>query len=422
MKWLQKAPPIFIIGALFFIFGFVTWLGSVLIPYLRIACGLTVVQSYLVAFSFYISYTVLAVPSSWILKKTGFKKGMSIGLFVMAFGSVLFIPAALYREYMIFLVGLFFQGAGLTLLQTASNPYITILGPKESAAKRISIMGICNGIAGVAGPIILGSVILKDADILMQRVETMSVLQKGVALKELSMRVIGPYSIMVVSLLSLALMINYSSLPNINEDPEMTGSLSSGKPRNSIWQFPYLLVGVSTLFFYVGVEVIAVDTVAGYAQSQGISLQKAAFFASFTLLNMLAGYIIGIICIPKFISQQKALLFSATAGLLFIAMALLTHGIASVCFISLLGLSNALIWPSIWPLAIDGLGKFTKTGASLLIMAIGGGAILPLLYGRLVESFGNHDSYLIVVPCYSMILFYAAYGHKLGKHENKNLM
>lgn len=415
MKWLSKAPPIFIIGALFFIFGFVTWLGSVLIPYLRIACGLTVVQSYLVAFSFYISYTVLAIPSSWILKKTGFKKGMSAGLFVMAFGSLLFIPAAIYREYMIFLAGLFLQGAGLTLLQTASNPYITILGPKESAAKRISIMGICNGIAGVAGPVILGSVILKDADSLVKSIDTMSVLQKTQALQDLSMRVIAPYGIMVVSLLLLGLMINYSSLPDINEDPEMTGTQTTGKPKKSIWQFPWLYLGVLTLFFYVGVEVIAVDTVAGYAQSQGVSLQKAAYFASFTLLNMLAGYIIGIICIPRFISQQKALLYSAVTGLVWILLALVTKGVVSVVFISLLGLSNALIWPSIWPLAIDGLGKFTKTGASMLIMAIGGGAILPLLYGQLVEVYGNHNAYFIVIPSYCMILFYAWFGHKIGK-------
>ncbi len=153
--------PIFIIGMLFFIFGFITWLNSVLIPYLKLACELTTVEAYLVTTAFYISYFVLAIPSAWILKVTGFKKGMSVGLAIIAVGALIFIPAALTRYYGLFLLGLFIQGSGLALLQTASNPYITILGPPESAAKRISIMGISNKIAGALAPIVLGAITLK---------------------------------------------------------------------------------------------------------------------------------------------------------------------------------------------------------------------------------------------------------------------
>src|SRR5664279_3278814 len=190
---MQLKRPIFIIGTLFFVFGFVTWLGSVLIPYLRIACQLNNFTSYLVAFSFYISYMVMAIPAASVLKLTGYKKGMSLGLFIMALGSSLFIPAALMRTYPIFLTGLFIQGAGLAILQTASNPYITILGPLESAARRISIMGICNGIAGVIAPLILGAIILQDADGITARIAGMAANQKNDILDSLAHRVIVPY-------------------------------------------------------------------------------------------------------------------------------------------------------------------------------------------------------------------------------------
>ncbi len=405
--------PIYIIGLLFFVFGFVTWLGSVLIPYLRIACELSSYQSYFVAFSFYISYTLMAIPSSWVLKKTGFKKGMSLGLLVMALGALLFIPAALTRQYGLFLIGLFAQGAGMTLLQTAANPYITILGPRESAAKRISIMGICNGVAGMLAPVILGTVILKDADGLNAKIATMLPADKISSLQQLASQAIVPYSIMAIILVLLALLIIYSGLPDIDEDPEELVVTGSPNRKTSIWQFPHLLLGVFTLFCYVGVEVIAVDTITGYAEKLGLPLSKAKFFPSFTLLNMLLGYIIGIICIPRFIQQEKALKWSAVAGLFFGTVALLSSGILSVSCIALLGLANALIWPAIWPLAINGLGRFTKTGASLMIMAVGGGALLPLLYGYLADHFSAQSAYGIIIPIYGVILYYAGYGHKI---------
>ena len=414
MNVIRKVPPILVIGLLFFVFGFVTWLGSVLIPYLQIACGLTTFQSYFVAFAFYISYTLMALPASFVLKKTGLKNGMSLGLAIMALGALAFIPAAITRIYSVFLLGLFIQGAGLTLLQTAANPYITILGPIESAAKRISVMGICNGIAGMLAPILLGSVILKDTDTISARIAGMSSIEKMQELNRLAERVILPYTLMMISLALLALLIRYSGLPDLDAEEDEVAVTGGHSRKTSIWQFPHLILGVITLFMYVGVEVIAVDTVTGYAGFQGVSLSNARFFASFTLLNMLLGYIIGIICIPKCITQEKALRFSAVAGIAFSMLAIGTTGIWSVSFISLLGLANALIWPSIWPLAINGLGRFTKTGSSLLVMAIGGGALLPLAYGRLADSFSPHHAYWILLPCYLMILFYSIAGHKAG--------
>lgn len=408
--------PLIIIGVLFFIFGFVTWLSAVLIPYLQIACELNNFQSYLVAFAFYISYFVMGVPSGWLLKITGFKKGMSIGLLLVAVGSLLFIPAALNRQYTLFLFGLFVQGAGLTVLQTASNPYVTILGPKESAARRISFMGICNGIAGAIAPVILGAVILNDADALKDKLSSLNPTQKIIELNDLASKVILPYAIITFILIVLAAVIYFSTLPELNEEELDEGDEVLEKTtKTSVFQFPHLMIGVLVLFGYTGVEVIAGNSIIGYGAYQGIPLATAKFFTSFTLISMLVGYLVGIVCIPKYFSQETALKSSAVLGILFAVLAILTNGIISVVFVALLGLANSLMWPSIWPLAIVGLGKFTKTGSSFLVMAISGAAVLPLLYGYLADYINAQQAYWMVIPCYLAVGYYAVSGHKVGK-------
>lgn len=405
-------PPIIIIGILFFIFGFVTWMNSVLIPYLKIACELNNFESYFVAFAFYISYLVMAIPSAKVLNKTGFKNGMSAGLLVMAVGALIFIPAAIVRTYEIFLLGLFVQGTGLALLQTASNPYITILGPAESAAKRISIMGIFNKVAGAIAPIVLGAIALKDADALTARLTTLTDAEKAAELDELASRVITPYIVIVVVLVILAFWVYKSSLPEIDTDGETEAEAAANSGRTSIFQFPHLLLGVLALFLYVGAEVIAGDTVIAYGSSQGVAFESAKFFTTFTLIGMIAGYLIGIVTIPKYISQERALQLSAILGLIFTTVALLTEGSTSVMFIAFLGLANSMVWPTMWPLALKGLGRFTKLGSSFLIMAIAGGAVIPLLYGRLADVYNPQDAYMLLIPCYLFILYYAFKGHK----------
>jgi glucose/galactose transporter len=406
---------IIIIGALFFIFGFVTWLNSVLIPYLKIACELNNFQSYFVVTAFYISYLVMALPSAWILKVTGFKKGMSLGLLVMAVGALIFIPAAYTRTYQLFLLGLFVQGTGLAILQTAANPYITILGPIESAAKRISIMGICNKVAGALAPIVLGAIALKNVDELVEELKTMNLAEKASALNLLSERVITPYLIMMGVLILLAIFIYFSSLPEIDTEKEDETLAKTNINKKSIFQFPHLLLGALAMFLYVGVEVMAGDTVISYGASQGIPFTTAKFFTTYTLIAMIVGYIIGIYAIPRFITQEKALKVSAILGIVLGLGAIFTNGFISVLLISLLGLANALVFPAIWPLAIDGLGRFTKVGASFLIMALAGGAIIPLLYGALADSLNPQTAYWILIPCYLFILYYASYGYKMRK-------
>lgn len=410
--------PLIIIGALFFVFGFVTWLSSVLIPYLQIACELNNFQSYLVAFSFYISYFLMGVPSGWLLKATGFKKGLSIGLMLVALGALLFIPAAMNRMYPLFLLGLFVQGAGLTMLQTASNPYVAILGPKESAARRISFMGICNGIAGAIAPIILGAVILNDADALKDQLKVLTPLQKITALNELANKVIVPYLIITAILIVLAIVVYFSTLPEIDEEEADEGlEIAEQTSKTSIFQFPHLWIGVGVLFLYTGVEVIAGNSIIGYGAYQGIPLATSKFFTSVTLVAMLAGYLIGIVSIPKYFTQESALKISALLGIGFSVLAMATDGLTSVIFVSLLGLANSLMWPSIWPLAIAGLGRFTKTGSSLLVMAISGAAVLPLLYGYLTDHSNPQQAYWIVIPCYIAIGYYAVSGHKAGQKK-----
>jgi len=419
----QDNRPIIIIGVLFFVFGFVTWLGSVLIPYLQIACQLQDWAAYIVAFAFYISYAVMAIPAAAVLKLTGYKKGMSVGLAVMAAGAALFIPAAFARSYPLFLTGLFVQGTGLAILQTASNPYITILGPQQSAARRISIMGICNGVAGVVGPLLLGATILDGADGIKAQIINLPAAQKTTILNNLAHRVVLPYSIIAAVLLLLAVLVLLSSLPELDTDAENEQVATANTHKTSIFQFPHLLLGVFTLFLYVGVEVIAGDTIIKYGASQGIPLSAARFFASCTQVCMLAGYLIGIVAIPKYISQTNVLKISPLLGLLFVGIALATRGLLSVVFIALLGLANSLVWPAIWPLAINGLGRFTKIGSSLLIIAIGGGGVLPLLYNWLAihPNITPHYAYGLVVPCYLCIWLYAKAGHKIGLPLKKTL-
>lgn len=401
------------IGILFFIFGFVTWLNGTLIPFLKIACELSNLQAYFVTFAFYISYLFMAPPSSLVLKKVGFKNGMALGLFIMAVGSLIFIPAAMNRTFGLFLTGLFVQGSGLALLQTASNPYITIIGPRESAAKRIAIMGIANKVAGTISPIILGAVILSGANQLMEQVSLVSGAEKEIMLDALANKVIMPYVVMAIVLTLLAFMIRYAHLPEIDPEVDDTEHDPSVTARNAWYQYPHLLLGFFAIFFYVGVEVMAGDTIVLYGKSLGISLDMSRYFTSLTLISMVIGYIVGIITIPKYLKQDKALAISAVLGMAFTLVALFANGFVSVLFIGLLGFANAMMWPSIWPLAIADLGKFTKAGSALLVMGIAGGAIIPVIYGSLVDVMGNREAYMIMLPLYLYIFYFAVKGNKL---------
>ncbi len=422
--------PIAIIAGLFFIFGFVTWINGALIPFMKTINELTDAQSYLVASASYISFVVMALPASYIINKIGYRKGMSLGLIIMAIGALLFIPAANARTYWVFLVAIFIQGIGMTLLQTASNPYITILGPIESAAKRIAIMGIANKVAGALGSLIFGAILLTGIDGIKEKLASVSLGEKEVLLNEMASSVVTPYTVMAVVLFVLGLLIRKAPLPHVEADP-MEETKDGASAKTSIFQFPHLWLGVLALFLYVGAEVIAGDTIIAYGISLGIPTADAKFFTMFTLMAMVGTYALGVVLIPKYLKQDLALKISAVLGIVFTTCIIFTSGFTSVLFVAALGIANALVWPAIWPLTLKGLGKFTKTASALLIMAISGGAILTPLYGRLVDSKkaelitqgltevtaaseASTSSYWILFPCYIFILYYAIAGHKVG--------
>jgi MFS transporter, FHS family, L-fucose permease len=411
--------PMIIIGALFFALGFVTWVNGTLIPYLKIACELeSDFLSFLVVTAFMIAYAVMSIPSSFVLRATGYKKGMALALFIMAIGALLFVPAAQSRNFNLFLVGLFIIGTGSALLQTAVNPYASIIGPIESAATRISVMGVCNKFAGILAGLIFGAIALNDADAVVQSLKTMDEIAKNARLDELASRVIIPYFIIAGVLVVLAIAILLSGLPDIKEDGEEVtspGTLPTSAGKKSVFQFPHLLLGVLAIFLYVGVEVMAGDTIISYGKSLDIDFAISRYFTQGTLAFMLAGYFVGIFAIPKYISQQSALKWCAILGVVFTILAVFTKGYVSVAFIAALGLANSLMWPAIFPLAIDGLGKFTKIGSALLVTAIAGGAILPLVYGKLALIWNLQDAYLMMVPCYIFILYFAMKGHRAGR-------
>jgi len=416
--------PMIIIGVLFFIFGFVTWLNGALIPFLQIICDLSETEAFLVTFFFYGAYFVMALPMSFVLDRTGYRNGMALGLGIMAVGALIFIPAALAASFPIFLAALFMLGAGLTILQTASNPYIVMMGPKESAATRISIMGLINKGAGVVVPIVFAAVIFSDmGDTSPAALEALSAAEK----QALSEKLIMPYLYMAGALVALIGLVKFSNLPHIDPEEEVTEGADG---KTSILNFPQVILGAVALFGYVGVEVIAGDSIGSFGKALGVS--HFATLTSYTMVCMTIGYIIGVTCIPRFISQRQALLGSAIAGTICILGVTLSStestlvadvligwtGVPvvpnAVMFVALMGLAHALVWPALWPLALEGLGKFTAQGSALLIMGILGGGVLSLTFGALAESLGAmQPAYWIGLPCYLYILFYALKGHKM---------
>lgn len=442
-----------IVGVLFFALGFITWLNSTLINFLEIVCQIdNKVVLFLITTASYISYFVMSIPASKILKKTGYKKGMALGLLVLAIGSLIFIPAAHTRMYGLFLTGVFVQGAGMSLMQTAVNPYITILGPLESAAKRISIMGVCNKVAGAISPLVLGAAVLAGTDFIVNQIRnTTDMATKAPLLDELAAKIIFPYIIIAAASALLFIWVWFSGLPEVSQEDveeDETEETSESKHKTSIFQFPHAIIGVIALFLYVGVEVMAGDTIGQYGRMLGYDLNRYQYFTTYTLSFMVIGYIIGIILIPKYISQRTALTFCAILGMIFSVAVLFTtgqeitlnfsfsglfsgngsffqvnHMNLSIFFVSLLGLANSIMWPAIWPLTLNKLGRFTKIASALLVMSIAGGAIMPLIWGAIANNATEYPqlAYILLLPSYAVILYFAVKGYQVGLKKSNRL-
>jgi glucose/galactose transporter len=408
--------PLTIIGILFFVFGFLTWVNGILIPYFQICLELTNFQASLVAFAAYIAYFVMALPSAYILKFTGYRKGIVLGLVIMAVGTVLFVPAAYTRTYSVFLTGLFITGSGLALLQTAANPYVAIIGPIESTAQRIGFMGLANKIAGVLSLSLLGSIFLFNADDIIASVSQATAAEKADILDAYALKIVNPYIIITVILLLLAVMIYFSKMPEINEsESEATDIESQEKSKSSVFQYPHLVVGVLALFFAAACEVIPIDSVIIYSRALGIPIEEARHFSTYTLYAMLAGYIASTILIPKYLSQSKALQACAWLGIALTIGAYLSSGIISIICLILMGFGAAMLWGTIWGLSLRELGKHTKIGSAMLLMSVIGGGIFPVLFGGLIDKNQSYpqNSVLLLLPCYLVLLFFSVKGHRM---------
>ena len=443
--------PMLILTSLFFILGFVTWLNGPLIPFFELACELSSSQAYFVTFAFYIAYFVMAIPSSKVIENIGYKNGISFGLITIAFGAFMFYPAAETRTFYLFLIALFIMGTGLAILQTAANPYVVVIGPRESAAARISVLGIANKLAGFIAPLVLTALVLSNMqDYTAEKIAALGSVAKSAALDTLALQLQTPYIYMGAVILVLALLVKFSPLPEIDLDKDgNVAHMSIFKQIQNAFQFPQLVLGVITLMLYLSAEVLAGDSIGGLGKQLGVYGEDGNFYlklTSFTMTAMVVGYILGITLIPKYVSQVQALKASGILGLILVLLIVSISpnilvqlpGIPAlplvIILVALMGLSNALCWPAIWPMALQDLGGYTKIGSAILIMGIIGGAIFPLLYGALVENInaanlannaastaksGNQIAYLILVPTYLMIIFYAFKGHKYRSWSGK---
>ncbi|MFT6732142.1 MAG: FHS family L-fucose permease-like MFS transporter [Polaribacter sp.] len=410
-----------IVAGLFFVLGFATWINGALMPYLKQILQLTPFQASLILFSFYIAVTFAAIPSSLIIRKVGYKNGMALGMGGMMIAGLLFIPAAKTQVFALFLFAQLVMGAGITLLQTAVNPYVVRIGSEESAAARISIMGILNKSAGVIAPLVFAALITSGFNDVGDELSQTKI-------DEMANGLIFPYLGMALFIGILAILVKKSSLPELDDETS-----ESNEKQGSIKQalsHPNLALGILAIFFYVAVEVIAGDTIGSFALSVGV--KNYTVMTSYTMICMVVGYILGIVLIPKFISQQNALLVSACLGMVLtlgvgfgsnnsfiIANAILVPFGGellpdTLLMIALLGLANAIVWPAVFPLALSGMGQLTSVGSALLIMGISGGAFGPVIWSLASSTeMGEQGGYLVMLPCYLFILFYAVKGYKM---------
>ena len=408
--------PLTILAILFFVFGFLTWVNGILIPYFQICLELTNFQASLVAFAAYIAYFLMALPSAFILKHTGYRKGMVLGLIVMAVGTLLFIPAAYTRTYAIFLTGLFITGSGLALLQTAANPYVAIIGPIESTAQRIGFMGLANKIAGILSLSLLGSIFLFKADDIIESVSKASEAGKATILNAYALKIVNPYIVITIILLLLAVMIYFSKMPEIDESKK-TESNNEGETdsRPHVFNYPHLLLGVLALFFAGACEVIPIDGIIIYSRALGIPIEDARHFSTYTLYAMLGGYLASTVLIPKYLSQNRALQVCAVLGILLTIGSYFSTGITSIICLMLMGFGAAMLWGTIWGLSLKGLGKHTKTGSAMLLMSVIGGGIFPVLFGGIIDRNPSYpqNAILLLIPCYLVVLFFATIGYRM---------
>lgn len=390
--------PLAIIGLFFFSIGFALGINSYLMPVLKNAMHISGAASSLLLAATFIPFLLFGIPATHCIRLIGYKRTMALSFAIFAVAFALFILAAKQNSLTWFLIASFVSGAANAVLQASVNPYVTILGPLDSAARRISCMGISNKLAWPVTTLFITLVI-----------------GKGIGDTQLS-DLYMPFTIIIAIFLLLGVIALLAPLPDVkaageDESDTTTASNSYADGKTSILQFPHLLLGCLALFLYVGVETISLATATGYAQSLGLEGDNYGFIPS---VGMIVGYVCGVIFIPRYLSQAAAMRICAIIALVgSIAVAIVPNPVFSVCCIFLMALGCSLMWPALWPLAMADLGKFTKAGSSLLTMAIAGGAVMPWVQGLVQDAFSYQTSYWVSVPCFLFILYYGLAGYKV---------
>lgn len=390
--------PLAIIGLFFFSIGFALGINSYLMPVLKNAMHISGAASSLLLAATFIPFLLFGFPATHCIRLIGYKRTMALSFAIFAVAFALFILAAKQNSLTWFLIASFVSGAANAVLQASVNPYVTILGPLDSAARRISCMGISNKLAWPVTTLFITLVI-----------------GKGIGDTQLS-DLYMPFTIIIAIFLLLGVIALLAPLPDVkaageDESDTTASSNSYADGKTSILQFPHLLLGCLALFLYVGVETISLATATGYAQSLGLEGDNYGFIPS---VGMIVGYVCGVIFIPRYLSQAAAMRICAIIALVgSIAVAVVPNPVFSVCCIFLMALGCSLMWPALWPLAMADLGKFTKAGSSLLTMAIAGGAVMPWVQGLVQDAFSYQTSYWVSVPCFLFILYYGLAGYKV---------
>src|SRR5690554_4237191 len=390
--------PLLIVGSMNAVLGFALGVNAFFIPFVQQAFNVTTSMSYMIMVATFSAYLVFGGATGPILKKVGYKRGMVLALLLMAVGFLMIVPSAKMVSFPLFLAALFVNGLGQALLTGSYSTYVSIIGNPASAAARISVMGIFAKVFYAIASLILAFFI----DLSNVRITD----------------TITPFYIIAAILFVMGIVYYSSPLPEIKAIGEETEdaldddhSSAYARSKTSIWQFPHLILGVVAIFFTVGAEYLALGTINDFAQNLGLpNPQNYVWLVSF---SMIVGYTCGILFIPKYLSQTRALVVSTLLGITVTLLILLLRGTVSIYLVPVLGLANALLWPSVWPLAIQDLGKFTKTGSSLLVTGIIGAGIIPLVFGFLAEKQGYQFAYIVGFVCYLYILYFALWGSKI---------
>ena len=392
--------PVFIMAALFFSIGFVTWLNGPLITFVQVAFNLSDVASFLVPVCFYLAYFIFPLPATLLSKRIGLRHGLVVSLAIMAVGTGLFGECVNARWYAGALSGLTVIGAGLSLLQITINPYVSFLGDHDRAAQRIAIMGVANKFAGIVAPALFAIIVMPHVGEVAARIHNAPVgPELDTILIKFTTAVHTPYRVMAGLLALLAILFARSSLPEITIEQGVTtqGPVRQGSPLK-------LASGVLAMFLYVGIEVLAGDAIGLFGRSYGLSLDVTKYLTAMTLASMMAGYLVGMVVVPRFISQERYMILSCILGIFVCLLSLTAQGVVPVLCVALLGFTNAMILPALFPIVLAEARTDGAKATAFLVMAFSGGAVLPQIFVHLTPWLGTTFAFMgLVIPSYLFI-------------------